>query len=136
MMNALNYLTMSLERQVALRNEALADLTDKITKYGIGDRLGWLSGPLRDDAYGLVAAQILKRLDSENLPTITEALKDRLVKETSFIVPSNVDAAFKVYTVQAYQHFAGLCEEVMKMAQEEAIEEQLSPDGTSAFDPH
>ncbi len=121
-MNALQYLNMRLDGYINDREKSKLTLIENIERYGIGDRLGWLETPLRDDALGLAASHVKQRLgDGESLEVILADRKDELMKQTTYIIPSNTDTAFKVFQLQALMRINDLLESTIDyIARDEA----------------
>lgn len=102
-MDNIDFLKMSLDNVIKEREKDMKELAEDIIKRGIGDRFGWLQSYLRIDARGMLAQRIMNDLDGHSPEAILEGLKDELSRKTGYIVPTNMDAAYQIYELQALQ---------------------------------
>lgn len=101
-MKAIDIFRMTLEREVKNRSAEMSKLAERIAEHGINDRIGWLREPMRVDADGKLAAEVLKALDEQTLPLaeIRNRLGGRRDREVGFINAEHPDPA-RLFDLQA-----------------------------------
>jgi hypothetical protein len=121
-MNARDMMRRTLEREVAQRQLSMDTLAAQIQKHGIGDRLGWMDAPIRDDARGLLAAEVLAAMAEGSLPLdqIREKLLERRNNAVEYMLPSNADMAFKIEQMKALQRMVSQLDWVIAEEEKEA----------------